>query len=90
MADDTKKVIPDPDAVPVRHITGLASINANGQTIFLNLVTDRMAVYSDGSCEPDLIIAARLHFDIEVARKIRDQLSAHLGDAPVHAETKLN
>ena len=87
MTDSTVEIIADPDHVPVRHITGVFSNIFNGQTIALNLITDRMAVGRDGSGHQDLIIAARLRFDLDVARRIRDQLNAHLsgvtGGVPV-------
>lgn len=44
----------------------------------MNLVTDRMGMYMDGSSNPDLIVAARLRFDLSTARLIRDQLDTHL------------
>ena len=70
--------IPDPDNVPVTYISGAVSNIANGQTIMLNLVSDRMAVGADGSTRSDLIIAARLRFDLNTAQRIRDQLDAHI------------
>ncbi|MCJ2052620.1 hypothetical protein [Methylobacterium sp. J-070] len=70
--------IPDPDNVPIAHITGAVSNIANGQTIFLNLLSDRMAIGLDGRSRSDPIIAARLRFDLSVARNIRDQLDAHI------------
>ena len=86
------EITPDPDHVPVQHVTGVVSSIANGQTIMMNLVTDRMAVLSDGSAQPDLIIAARLRFDLEIARRIRDQLDAHLNGltAAVQNDAKPN
>lgn len=72
------EIIPDPDGVPVKHITGAVTAVANGQTIMLTLITDRLTVFSDGSMRTDPIIAARLRFDPTVARRIRDQLDAHL------------
>jgi hypothetical protein len=77
LADDPK-AIPDPDHVPVRHVTGVVSNIFNGHFIAMNLVTDRMAVGTDGSTQTDLIIAARLRFDLNVAKNIRDQIDAHL------------
>lgn len=73
-----EEIIPDPDHVPVVHVTGLVSRIANGQTIMMNFVTDRMAVTTDGKVQPDLVIGARLRFDLDVARRIRDQLDVHL------------
>lgn len=70
--------IPDPNNVPITHVTGVVSNIANGQTIMLNLIADRLAVSLDGSSRSDPIIAARLRFDLNVARRIRDQLDAHI------------
>lgn len=70
--------IPDPNNVPITHVTAGVSNIAKGQTIFMNLLSDRMAVGLDGSTRSDLIIVARLRFDLEVARHIRDQLDMHL------------
>ncbi len=70
--------IPDPKNVPVTHVTAAVINIAKGQMIFLNLLTDRMAVGLDGSTRSDLIIAARLRFDLDVALHIRDQLDMHI------------
>jgi predicted component of type VI protein secretion system len=78
LTDDPKQVIPDPDCVAVRHITGVVSSVFNGQTVAMNLVTDRMGMDINGNTYPELIVAARLRFDLNVARRIRDQLDAHL------------
>ena len=82
---DTKKspaelpqIVADPNNVPVLHITGAVSNMQNGQTIAVNLVTDRMTVQMNGQAIPDIIIAARLRFDLSTARIIRDQIDAHL------------
>ena len=73
-----KQTIPDPNNVPVTHVTGFISNIYNGQTIAMNFVTDQMAIYPDGSGESELIVAARLRFDLNVAVRIRDQLNVHL------------
>jgi hypothetical protein len=44
----------------------------------MNFVTDQMAIYPDGSGESELIVAARLRFDLNVAVRIRDQINIHL------------
>ena len=69
--------VPDPDQVPVRHVTGAVSVLSGG-TIMLTLVTDRLGLRLDGGTYGDPIIAARLRFDIDMARRIRDQLGAHI------------
>lgn len=78
MTSKPKQPVPDPDSVPVTLVTGFISNIYNGQIIAMNFVTDRMTVYSDGSGEPDLVIAARLRFDLNVAVRIRDQINKHL------------
>ena len=75
---EPKRAIPDPDNVPITHVTGFVSNILNGQTVAMNYVTDRMAIYPDGSGQSDLAIAARLRFDLDVARRIRDQLNIYL------------
>lgn len=73
-----RQTIPDPNNVPVTHVTGFISNIYNGQTIAMNFVTDQMAIYPDGSGESELIVAARLRFDLNVAVRIRDQINIHL------------
>ncbi|MCJ2067247.1 hypothetical protein MKK75_00225 [Methylobacterium sp. J-030] len=69
--------VPDPDQVPVRHVSGAFSVITGG-TIMLNLMSDRLGMRLDGTLYTDPIIAARLRMDLEMARLIRDQLDAHL------------
>ena len=78
MSTKPKQPIPDPNNVPVTHVTGFISNIYNGQTIAMNFVTDQMAIYPDGSGESELIVAARLRFDLNVAVRIRDQINIHL------------
>lgn len=78
MTDEPVQIVSDPDGVPICHITGVISQMFSPHVIAMNLVSDRMAVGTDGSTRPDLIIAARLRFDLDVARRIRDQIDAHL------------
>lgn len=69
--------VPDPDQVPVRHVSGAVSV-LSGATIMLNITSDRLGMRADGSLFPDPIIAARLRMDLNMARLIRDQLDAHI------------
>jgi hypothetical protein len=92
LTTDPKQPIADPNCVPVLYVTGVFSNIFNGQTIAMNLITDRLAMYLDGSGGNDIIVAARLRFDLVTARIIRDQLDAHLSGltkAPV-SDTKPN
>lgn len=71
--------IQDPDCVAVRHVTGvITQVFGKGSTIAMTLVTDRMGVTVSGGTFTDNIVAARLRFDFDVARLIRDHLDAHL------------
>jgi hypothetical protein len=72
------ELVPDPENLPVRHVTGVASIILNGQTIAMTFVTDRTALRIDGTFKNDLAIAAKLRFDLNVATRIRDQLNTHI------------
>jgi len=73
-----KQPIADPHGVPVTYVTGFVGNIFNGQTIALNFVTDRLGIFADGSSESDLVIAARLRFDIHVAIRLRDQLNLYI------------
>ena len=70
--------VPDPNNVPITHVTNAVSALTGGQTVLLNLIGDRMAVGLNGGVGTDHIIAARLRFDLNVARQIRDQLDGYL------------
>lgn len=73
----TAPEVPDPDQVPVRHVSGAMSVLSGG-TIMVNITSDRMGMRLDGSVYADPIIAARLRMDLEMARQLRDQLDAHI------------
>jgi len=78
MSTETKQPVADPNSVPVTYVTGFAGNIFNGETIAMNFVTDRLKVFADGSSESDIVIAARLRFDVHVATRIRDQLTLYL------------
>lgn len=93
MTDDPKQVIADPDCVPVRHVTGvITNLFGDGRTMAMNLVTDRMGIHQDGSTYQDLIVVARLRFDLGVAQRIRDQIDVHLSGitSRMHPDQKPN
>jgi hypothetical protein len=75
---EAKQPIADPHSAPVTHVTGFVGNIFNGQTIAMNFVTDRLAIFSDGSSGSEIIIAARLRFDVHVAMRLRDQLNLYI------------
>jgi hypothetical protein len=87
-----KQPIADPSSVPVTYVTGFVGNIFNGQTIALNFVTDRLGIFADGSSESELVIAARLRFDVHVAIRLRDQLNLYIAGitAPHLPEEKAN
>ncbi len=58
--------------------TGFAGNIFNGTVIAVNFVSDRLAVFPDGSTESQLAIAARLRFDVHLAMRLRDQLNLYI------------
>lgn len=68
----------DPDNVPVRVINGMPQIGIIGSVFALTLTTDRIGTKEDGSPKAEMIVAARLRFDVEMARMIRDALDAQI------------
>jgi hypothetical protein len=73
-----KQPIADPHDVPVTYVTGFVGNIFNGQTIAVNFVTDRLGIFPDGSSESELVIVARLRFDVHVATRLRDQLNLYI------------
>jgi hypothetical protein len=49
-----------------------------GSVVAMTLVTDRIGFNVDGSPKPDPIIAARLRFDLAIAKMTRDQLNVQI------------
>lgn len=78
MSDHPIQPITDPDNVPVRVVNGMAQIGIIGGLVAITLTTARVGIGTDGKPNPDVIIAARLRFDLEMARIIRDKLSEHI------------
>ncbi len=68
----------DPDNIPVRTINQATSLIL-GSVVAMTLITDRVGFDADGSARPDPVIAARLRFDLEIAKIIRDQLDVQIG-----------
>lgn len=86
MADETVpavtakpiEILPsDPDNVPVRTVN-LAVSNIIGGVVAVTLLTDRIGFRDDGSARIDMVVAARLRFDLQMAKVIRDQLNAQI------------
>jgi hypothetical protein len=67
----------DPDNVPVRTVN-LAHADVIGSVVSLTCMTDRIGYAEDGTFKRDLVIAARLRFDLEIAKIIRDQLDTQI------------
>ena len=88
----TKQPIADPNSVPVAYVTGFVGNIFNGQTIAVNFVTDRLGIFADGSSESELVIVARLRFDVHVATRLRDQLNLYIAgiSAPRLPDEKAN
>lgn len=78
----------DPDDVPVRTVNNVASIII-GSVVGMTFITDRVGFNEDGSQRPEPVIAARLRFDLELARMIRDQLNVQI-DLLTKPEGKAN
>ena len=64
----------DPDCVPVRLVNGLAQIGTIGANFSLTLTTDRIGFDGVGGLQSDMVVAARLRMDLEMAIILRDAL----------------
>lgn len=72
------KLTIDPDNVSVRIIDGIVNFGILGATINMTLATNRIRVTAEGKLDNDYVIAARLRFDPNVGRLIRDAIDAQL------------
>lgn len=68
----------DPDNIPVRVINGLSVATVMGGLIHITLITTRIAAGPDGKLEHDNVIAARLRFDLDMARAVRSALDIQI------------
>lgn len=70
------KLIPlrEPEHVPVRVINRLINLDYVGSQFDVLLGTTMLGVTPAGDHEEQMIIAARLRFDIDLARAIHEQL----------------
>lgn len=67
----------DPDNVPVRFVDGVSAFGWINSTINVTLVTNRVS--NDGEkAVNDFIVAARLRFDITLAKFLRDRLNEQI------------
>lgn len=81
--------IGDPDNIPVRVVNGVPHFGVIGSLIALTLTTARVS-FVDGKLEPDLVIAARLRFDLEIAKLLRDNLDSQIRLLTVATDAKAN
>lgn len=68
----------DPDNVPVRIVNGFCQSGILGGLVSLTLATDRVNADADGKVKSEMIVAARLRFDVELARALRDFLNTQI------------
>lgn len=68
----------DPDGVPVRIVNGLAQIGTVGANFTMTLTTDRVGFDGNGGLRSDMVVAARLRMDLEMATILRDALSRQI------------
>ncbi|MCJ2065753.1 hypothetical protein MKK63_24055 [Methylobacterium sp. J-088] len=70
------KLIPlrEPEHVPVRVINRLINLDFVGSQFDVLMGTTMLGVTPEGTHEEQMVIAARLRFDIDLARTIHEQL----------------
>lgn len=68
----------DPDRIPVRLVNGLAQIGTIGANFSLTLTTDRIGFDGKGGLRSDMVVAARLRMDLEMAQILRDALTRQI------------
>lgn len=83
------EIVTDPDNVPVRVINGVKQCGIVGSVIAMTLTTVRFG-FDDGQLQPDVVVAARLRFDLEIARSLRDLLDSQIKLLTVVPEAKAN
>ncbi len=83
-------VVTDPDNVPVKVVNAVAQYGVIGSLVSLTLTTARSSFSPDGKVEPDMVVAARLRFDLEVARILRDRIDAQIKLLTAPPKTKAN
>ncbi|WP_157861894.1 hypothetical protein [Methylobacterium sp. Leaf361] len=85
MSDDPKpaspKLVPlrEPEHVPVRVVNRAISIDWIGSQFDVVLGTTMIGVTPSGEPEEQMVIAARLRFDLEMARILHDRLTHAIG-----------
>lgn len=68
----------DPDGIPVRIVNGLAQIGTIGANFSMTLTTDRIGFDRKGGLQSDMVVAARLRMDLEMAIILRDALARQI------------
>lgn len=82
--EPAKPVVPrfgipiDPNNVPVQTINRISTLDYFGSVIAMTLSTDRVGFDENGNVKPEMIVAARLRFDLEMAKIIRDALDRQI------------
>lgn len=64
----------DPEHVPVRVVNAIPHMSYVGTLVDLTLGTHQIGVQPDGSLAPETVIAARIRFDLEMARILHLEL----------------
>jgi len=70
--------ITDPDNIPVKVVNGMPQYGVLGGLVVMTLTTARIGVGADGAPNPDMVIAARLRFDLEMAIAMRNALNSQI------------
>lgn len=68
----------DPENIPVRVVNGAPQIGVIGSLIAITLTTDRIGFDANGKVQSEMVVAARLRFDLEMARILRDILNTQI------------
>jgi hypothetical protein len=82
---DAVPLFVDPDNVPIRVVNQFSLHGVSGSQLDVTFSTLRITPYSDGNSRRDMVVAARLRFDLEMAKIIRDLLDQHIALATAKA-----
>jgi hypothetical protein len=85
-----KRRLTDPDNIPTRVVNGVVHTAFLGGLIEIVLSNQRFGIGPEGQGEFETAIAARLRFDVETAKTLRNVLDAQIeaiAGQPVKAKT---
>lgn len=68
----------DPDEIPVRVVNGVSTIGLIGSLIDLTLFTTRFVAAEEGKPNSEHVVAARIRFDLEMAKATRGALDTQI------------